>query len=116
MKYLAFVILFAGCTTITAQDDKAAAEEREFNDLVKKTSNNLDLSLATQAQASEKQTKIVNETVSKITALKAEVETLKEENNVLKEENNVFKDKLDSNAAIGKPFKLLPVSNGKDNR
>jgi hypothetical protein len=116
MKYLIVLLLFTGCTTITAQDDKAAAEEREFNDLVKKTSNNLDLSLSTQAKASEKQTKIVNETVAKITTLKAEVKTLKEENNVLKEENNVFKVKLDSNTAVGKPFKLLPVSDGKDNR
>lgn len=107
MKYLAFILLLTGCTTITAQDDAAAAREREFDELVKKTSANLDLSLATQADASEKQTKIVKQTVEKITTLKTEVVDLKTE---LKD----VKEKLDSvsnDTAIS--FNLLPISHYK---
>ena len=109
MKYLAFILLLAGCTTITAQDDEALAREREFDELVKKTSANLDLSLAIQSEASQKQTKIVEQTVTKITTLKAEVIELKTE---LKD----VKEKLDSvsnDTAVS--FNLLPISHYKKN-
>jgi seryl-tRNA synthetase len=109
MKYLAFILLLAGCTTIDAQDGEALAREREFDELVKQTSANLDLSLATQADATEKQTKIVKQTVEKITTLKTEVVDLKTE---LKD----VKEKLDSvsnDTAIS--FNLLPISHYKKN-
>lgn len=51
----------------------------------------------------------VTKTVQQITTLQKEVKTLKAENNELKV-------KLDSVDDVGKPFKLLPVSPGKDNR
>jgi len=110
MKYLIILLLFTGCTTITAQDDKAAAEEREFNDLVKKTSASLDLSAATQTQAESKQTQIVQQTVAKITTLKSEI-------NQLKTELNEFKAALDSvSVDTGVSYNLLPVSKNKENR
>ena len=51
----------------------------------------------------------VTKTVKQITTLKEEVKTLKAENNELKV-------KLDSVDDVGKPFQLLPVSTGKNNR
>lgn len=51
----------------------------------------------------------VAKTVKQITTLKEEVKTLKAENNELKV-------KLDDAVDAGKPFQLLPVSNGKNNR
>lgn len=45
-----------------------------------------------------------------------QISTLKEENTKLKKENESLKDKLDDATDVGKPFKLLPVSDGKDNR
>ena len=49
----------------------------------------------------------VTKTVKQITTLKEEVKTLKAENNELKV-------KLDSVDDVGKPFSLLPVSNGQN--
>ena len=51
----------------------------------------------------------VTKTVQQITTLQKEVKTLKAENNELKV-------KLDSVDDVGKPFQLLPVSTGKNNR
>lgn len=110
MKYLALIILFAGCTTIGAQDGEALAKEREFDELVKKTSANLNLSLATQASASKKQSEIVEQTVNKITTLKTEVTQLKTE---LKD----VKEKFDSvSADTGVSFLVLPISKDKEDR
>jgi seryl-tRNA synthetase len=110
MKYLAFILLLTGCTTIGAQDGEALAKEREFDELVKKTSANLDLSLSIQAKASEKQTQIVDQTVSKITTLKTEVTQLKTE---LKD----VKEKLDSvSTDTGVSFIILPISKDQENR
>jgi peptidoglycan hydrolase CwlO-like protein len=53
---------------------------------------------------------------NKVTKTVKQITTLKEEVKTLKEENNELKTKLDDAVDAGKPFKLLPVSNGKDNR
>lgn len=45
-----------------------------------------------------------------------QISTLKEENTKLKKENENLKSKLDDANDVGQPFKLLPVSNGQDNR
>jgi seryl-tRNA synthetase len=107
MKYLAFILLLTGCTTIGAQDGEALAKEREFDELVKKTSDNLNLSLAIQSEATKKQENIVKQTVEKITTLKTEVVDLKTE---LKD----VKEKLDSvNNDTAISFNLLPISHYK---
>lgn len=110
MKYLALILLFAGCTTIGAQDGEALAKEREFDELVKKTSANLDFSLSIQAEATKKQDEIVEQTVTKITTLKTEVTQLKTE-------LNEVKATLDSvSADTGVSFLILPISKNKEDR
>lgn len=110
MKYLALILLFAGCTTIGAQDGEALAKEREFDELVKKTSANLDLSLSIQAEATKKQDEIVEQTVSKITTLNTQVTELKTE-------LNEVKAALDSvSVDTGVSFLVLPISKNKEDR
>ena len=53
---------------------------------------------------------------TKVTKTVQQISTLKEEVKTLKAENNELKVKLDSVDDVGKPFQLLPVSNGKNNR
>ena len=110
MKYLAIIILFAGCTTITAQDGKEMAKEREFDELVKKTSANLNFSLSVQAEATKKQDQIVEQTVTKITTLNTQVTELKTE-------LHEVKAALDSvSVDTGVSFLVLPVSKNKEDR
>ena len=45
-----------------------------------------------------------------------QIQTLKEEVKQLKEENNELKAKVNDANDVGKPYKLLPVSNGENNR
>ena len=110
MRYLALILLFAGCTTIGAQDGEALAKEREFDELVKKTSANLDFSLSIQAEATKKQDEIVEQTVSKITTLNTQVTELKTE-------LNEVKAALDSvSVDTGVSFLVLPISKNKEDR
>lgn len=110
MRYLALILLFAGCTTIGAQDGEALAKEREFDELVKKTSANLDLSLSIQAEATKKQDEIVEQTVSKITTLNTQVTELKTE-------LHEVKAALDSvSVDTGVSFLVLPISKNKEDR
>ena len=110
MKYLALILLFAGCTTIGAQDGEALAKEREFDELVKKTSANLDFSLSIQAEATKKQDEIVEQTVSKITTLNTQVTELKTE-------LHEVKAALDSvSVDTGVSFLVLPISKNKEDR
>jgi TolA-binding protein len=53
---------------------------------------------------------------TKVTQTAQQITTLKEEVKTLKAENNELKVKLDSVDDVGKPFQLLPVSTGKNNR
>ncbi len=53
---------------------------------------------------------------NKVTKTVKQINTLKEEVKQLKEENNELKTKINDANDAGKPFQLLPVSNGKDNR
>ena len=110
MRYLALILLFAGCTTIGAQDGEALAKEREFDELVKKTSANLDLSLSIQAEATKKQDEIVEQTVTKITTLNTQVTELKTE-------LHEVKAALDSvSVDTGVSFLVLPISKNKEDR
>ena len=54
-------------------------------------------------------TKKIETTVKQINKLEKQVE-------VLKKENNELKNIIDKSDDVGKPFKLLPISDGKDNR
>ena len=52
----------------------------------------------------------------KVTKTANQISTLKEEVKILKQENNVLKIKLDDPVDGSKPFQLLPVSSGKNDR
>ena len=103
MKYLLPILFIYGCTEATADQGKSQADKR-FEELVKKTSSNIEFSLQTQEQATKKQTEIVKKTVEHIT-------TLTEENKDLKVELNETKAKLDSASTDTlMPFELLPIT------
>jgi seryl-tRNA synthetase len=108
MRTLAFLILISlyGCQYTTAQHiDETVKEDKEFESLLSKVSENNKNSAAVQEGATKAQTKIVNQAVNQIVSLKAEVSSLKSEL------SNV-KSKLDSNLTdTSVKFKLLPVSN-----
>jgi seryl-tRNA synthetase len=108
MRTLAFLILISlyGCQYTTAQHiDETVKEDKEFELLLNKVSENNKNSAAIQEGATKAQTKIVNQAVNQIVSLKAEVSSLKSE-------LNDVKSKLDSNLTdTGVKFKLLPVSN-----
>jgi TolA-binding protein len=70
-------------------------------------------SFVTADSVGRKSDELIN---SKITKTAQQISTLKEEVKTLKEENNELKVKLDSVDDVGKPFQLLPVSTGKNNR
>lgn len=67
----------------------------------------------TVSRASEKSDSSISKKVEKTVN---QINTLKNEVKQLKEENNELKAKVDDANDIGRPFKLLPVSNGQDNR
>jgi hypothetical protein len=52
----------------------------------------------------------------KVTKAVEQITTLKQEVKILKQENNDLKIKLDDATDVGKPFQLLPVSSGKNDR
>ena len=108
MRTLTFLILISlyGCQYTTAQHiDETIKEDKEFESLLSKVSENNKNSAVIQEGATKAQTKIVNQAVSQIVSLKAEVSSLKSE-------LSNAKSKLDSNLAdTGVKFNLLPVSN-----
>lgn len=108
MRTLTFLILISlyGCQYTTAQHiDETVKEDKEFESLLSKVSENNKNSAAVQEGATKAQTKIVNQAVNQIVSLKAEVSSLKSE--LIN-----AKSKLDSNLVdTGVKFNLLPVSN-----
>jgi hypothetical protein len=108
MKNILYIlVLFAyGCQIGTAQQvDGTAKEDKEFELLLNKVSENNKAGAVVQEGATKAQTKIVNQAVNQIVSLKAEVSSLKSE-------LNDVKSKLDSNLSdTGVKFRLLPVSN-----
>lgn len=108
MKYLLLIFLF-GCQSISGQkENENLKEDAQFKDLLKKVEANTQASAEVQKKASENQTKIVKQTITKIVSLK-------EENKDLKTELNEIKVKLDSvSNDMGIPFMLLPISSKKN--
>lgn len=113
MKYLLIILipLIYGCQATTAQKvDPSIQEDREFEELLSKVETNNKFSLEVQAQATETQKKIVNETVQNITNLKEEVTNLKIELN----EAKAALDSVSSDTGIS--FILLPIPKDKKDR
>lgn len=107
--YSIILLLVIGCNS----NNISKLEVNETTNKADSILNQSKQSLITADQASKSSDSSINQkvekTVKQITSLKQEVKQLKEENNALKTQLN------DANDA-GKPFKLLPVSNGQDNR
>ena len=103
MRFILLIFLF-GCQAIGQQENNNIKEDAEFRDLLNKVEANTQASGEVQKKASESQTKIVKETITKIV-------TLKEENKDLKIQLNEVKGMLDSvSSDMGIPIKLLPIS------
>ena len=104
---LLFVLGCSGENQTTIIDE---TNEYSFVDsLIQKNLNTNDsMTLATRNSDSNI-TKKIEKTVNQINKLEKQVEVLKNENNVLK---NIINESNDA----GKPFKLLPISDSKDNR
>tara|TARA_R110000868_G_scaffold301367_1_gene561829 strand:+ start:566 stop:892 length:327 start_codon:yes stop_codon:yes gene_type:complete len=103
MRFILLIFLF-GCQAIGQQENNNIKEDAEFRNLLNKVEANTKASGEVQKKASESQTKIVKETITKIV-------TLKEENKDLKIQLNEIKGKLDSvSTDMGISIKLLPIS------
>jgi hypothetical protein len=102
MRFILLIFLF-GCQAIGQQENDNIKEDAEFTNLLNKVEANTQASGEIQKKASESQTKIVKETITKIV-------TLKEENKNLKIQLNEVKGKLDSvSTDMGISIKLSPI-------
>ena len=103
MRFILLIFLF-GCQAIGQKENDNIKEDAEFKNLLNKVEANTQASGEVQKKASESQTKIVKETITKIV-------TLKEENKDLKKQLNEVKVRLDSvSTDMGISIKLLPIS------
>jgi hypothetical protein len=107
MRFILLIFLF-GCQAIGQKENDNIKEDAEFKNLLNKVEANTQASGEVQKKASESQTKIVKETITKIV-------TLKEENKDLKKQLNEVKVRLDSvSTDMGISIKLLPISPKKN--
>ena len=102
-------LLFWGCES-DKQEIKIEKNEFETIDTILRKSEE---NFTTVNRASQRSDSSISEKVEKTVK---QINTLKEEVKQLKEENNELKTKVDDANNAGKPFKLLPVSNDKENR
>lgn len=98
-----FIALYS-CQSGNAQKvDPTLSEDREFEEFMKQVNDNQEVAAKIQAAAAQSQTKLVEQTVSKIVTLKTEVTTLKTELEDVKQ-------KLDSvSADTGISYRVLPI-------
>lgn len=107
MRLLLLLIFLVGCSS---PEIKTESNETQAIDSILEQSER---SFVTADSVGRESDKFVN---SKVTKTVKQISTLKEEVKTLKAENNELKNKLDDAVDAGKPFQLLPVSNGKNNR
>ena len=109
LVYALLFMLVIGCNSNNTPKIENDETIKKLDSIINQNEQNLvTLNQANQSSDSSINQK-VEKTVKQITTLKTEVKQLKKENNALKTQLN------DANDA-GRPFKLLPVSNGQDNR
>ena len=110
MKYsLLLFLLILGCSSPSETKIEEDETNSTIDSIIGQSKKNLIVLDSTSKRTDSTITGKVEKTVKQIS-------TLKEENTKLKKENEALKDKLDDATDVGKPFKLLPVSDGKDNR
>lgn len=102
-------ILLIGCSS-TEQTPKIENNEFESIDTILRRSEK---NFNTVNRASEKTDSSISEKVEKTVK---QINNLKEVVKQLKEENNELKVKINDASDNGKPFQLLPVSSGKNDR
>jgi len=107
MRLIFLLIFLVGCSS--PETNIQSNETQSVDSILEQSEKSFITADSVGRRSDELINKKVTKTVQQITTLKEEVKTLKEENNELK-------TKLDDAVDAGKPFKLLPVSNGKDNR
>ena len=110
MKYsLLFLIIILGCQNPTEPKKENDEAFTTIDSIIGESQKNLLILDSTSKRTDSTITGKVEKTVKQIY-------TLKEENTKLKKENESLKEQLNDAVDVGKPFKLLPVSNGKNNR
>ena len=107
MRLLLLLIFLVGCSS---PEVKTESNETQAIDSILEQSERSFVAADSVGRESDE---FVN---SKVTKTVKQISTLKEEVKTLKAENNELKTKLDDAVDAGKPFQLLPVSNGKNNR
>lgn len=107
MRLLLLLIFLVGCSS---PEIKTESNETQAIDSILEQSERSFVAADSVGRESDE---YVNSKVSKTVQ---QITTLKEEVKILKSENNVLKTKLNDTPDVGEPFKLLPVSGGKDNR
>lgn len=110
MKQLLFIflILLVGCDS-----PETNIQDNETPQAVDSILEQSQRSFVTADSVGRESDQFINTKVAKTVK---QITTLKEEVKTLKAENNELKVKLDDAVDAGKPFQLLPVSNGKNNR
>lgn len=106
---LLLLFLVIGCKSTNKEIKIEENEYKNIDTILKRNQENF---IAVNS-ASKKSDSVISKKVEKTVS---QIGTLKQEVKQLKEENNDLKIKVDDANNIGKPFRLLPVSNNKDNR
>ena len=102
-----FLILLVGCNS--PETNTQNNEDQAVDSILEQSQR----SFVTADSVGRESDQFIN---TKVTKTVQQISTLKEEVKTLKAENNELKVKLDSVDDVGKPFQLLPVSTGKNNR
>lgn len=103
------ILMILGCGSNKPEIKINENEFQELDTIIRRNQENF----VTVDRASKKSDSSISKKVEKTVK---QINTLKEEVKQLKEENNELKIKVDDANDVGKPFQLLPVSNGKDLR
>lgn len=103
------LLLIVSCGTPSVQKMEINETDTNIDSIINQSRENLILLDQASRESDSSIAKKVEKTVKQITTLKEEVKQLKTENNALK-------IKVDDADDAGKPFELLPVSGGKDDR
>jgi glycine cleavage system regulatory protein len=107
-KLFAICLLISSCSSPEVKE-VTTNQDKMIDSLIKKSKENL-LSMDSTSKATD------STITGKVEGAVNQIKELKQEVKQLKEENNELKIKITDANDAGKPFQLLPVSDGKNNR